>query len=96
MSTPKKTARLYLITGNHFPFDANDAWWNTDMTRVVPPAKDWAHKAARGILAKLRDQNDIAIGDVDEAARAEIVKSIADIIREARNDDDARAQVRHE
>ena len=98
MSPGRKSARLYLIIGNHFPHDADNAWWNDERTRGVPPAKDWAHKAARGILRKLKDQRDCAGLNAmgDEAARVEIVEAIAEIIREARNDDDARAQVRHE
>ena len=68
--------------GAEFPYDADDKWWNGDGTNP-PQAKDWAHAAARGILADLNDRRDIKRGfeRIDEDVRAEIVESLAEIIR---------------
>lgn len=49
------------------------------------PAKDWAHKAARGVLADLTDRRGVkhALEAVDSETRKEIVDQLALIIREA-------------
>lgn len=49
------------------------------------PEKDWAHKAARGVLYDLSDRGGIKHGlrDVDREVREDIVDALADIIREA-------------
>lgn len=71
--------------GNKYPFDASDSWWNSTATIAPPPAKDWAHSAARGVIADLKNRSGIKHGfnDIDEETRVEIVESIAEIIREA-------------
>jgi hypothetical protein len=78
-------AELTLKHGNKFPYDAPDAWWKSTEDPVPPPAKDWAHSAARGILADLQDRRDIKHGfeRIDEDVRVEIVDTLAEIIRVA-------------
>ena len=68
-----------------FPYDASDKWWKGG-GEGAPPAKDWAHAAARGILADLTDRRGIKreLEGVDEEVRIEIVDSIAEIIRYAK------------
>lgn len=73
----------YVTHGNEFPYDASDAWRNSD--DAPPPPSDWAHSAARGVLADLTDRRGIKWGfdDVDEDVRVEIVEAMAAIIRAA-------------
>jgi hypothetical protein len=71
--------------GSRFPYDAPDAWWKSS-TGDPPPATDWAHRAARGVLADLRDRGGIKHAldmNVDEDTRTRIVAAIAEIIRVA-------------
>ncbi len=75
--------RWYVDHGNKFPYDASDAWMDSDDD--PPPPSDWAHSAARGVIADLTDRRNIKYGfeEVDEEVRAEIVASLAAIIRAA-------------
>jgi hypothetical protein len=68
--------------GNKFPYDAPDGWWDGP-DASPPPATDWAHAAARGILGDLTDRHTIkwSFDNIDEETRAEIVQSLAAIIR---------------
>lgn len=77
-------AKHALDHGARFPYDAPDEWWR-DADSEPPAATDWAHAAARGILRDLNDRRGIKQGFrvVDEDVRAEIVQSVADIIRAA-------------
>ncbi len=77
-------AKHRLEHGAKFPYDADDKWWNGGGENP-PPAKDWAHAAARGVLADLNDRGGIKHGfnEIDEDVRAEIVESLAEIIRRA-------------
>lgn len=77
-------AKRSLEYGSKFPYDAPDAWWNSSEGKP-PPAIDKAHAAARGILWDLRGRCDIKRGfeGIDEETRAEIVASMAEIIRAA-------------
>lgn len=74
-------ARHSLKRGSEWPYDAPDLWRGDD--DAPPPAKDWAHAAARGILYDLSDRSGIKHGfsGIDEDVRKEIVEAIADIIR---------------
>jgi hypothetical protein len=85
MAGEEALANIRLEHGNAYPYDAPDAWWNADTMTTPPAAVDWAHAAARGILADLKDRRTIKWGfdDTDEDVRAEIVSSIAEIIRTA-------------
>lgn len=79
------------------PFDASQAWQDafykfdgTDHPAPVPPqAEDWAHRAARGIVAELRDDYgcDLEVAfsreRVGEDGRKNIVNTMAAIIRQA-------------
>lgn len=77
-------AAIRLAHGAAYPYDASDEWWDGDASNP-PAADDWAHAAARGVLADLNDRRGIKHGfdDVDEGIRAEIVASLAAIIRVA-------------
>lgn len=74
--------------GANFPYDAPDAWWKQPGEPEGPPATDWAHRAARGVLADLGDRNTIKRGfeGIDEVTRFEIVDTLAAIIRQAQTD----------
>jgi hypothetical protein len=82
----KNIAQLRIEFGAHFPYDGGADFWE-DRNPVPPPAVDWAHSAARGVLADLLDRRGIkwAIDDeaIDHETRAEIVQSLAAIIRAA-------------
>ena len=82
----KNIAELRIEHGAHFPYDGGAEFWE-DRTPTPPPATDWAHTAARGVLADLLDMRGIkwAIDDemIDHETRAEIVQSLAAIIRMA-------------
>jgi len=73
--------------GAKYPYDGGADFWE-DRTPTPPPATDWAHAAARGVLADLLDRRGIkwALDDeqIDRETRAEIVQSLAAIIRLAR------------
>lgn len=81
----KSAAQRSLELGNRYPYDASDRWWRRSNSPRPPRAKDWAHKAARGILADLRDRRGIkhALENIDEDIRKEIVEAIAAVIRES-------------
>lgn len=53
--------------------------------KMPPMPKDWAHRAARGILENFRNRRDIGpvLESFDQEIRVEIIESISDIIREA-------------
>lgn len=68
----------------------NDAQERLHWGTVYPyddtgPSKDWAHAAARGVLADLGDRGGIKheLRKVEPEIRAEIVESIGNIIRRA-------------
>jgi hypothetical protein len=70
--------------GRRLPFDAPDAWLESD-AGAPPPARDQYHAAARGVIADLRGRRGIKHGfdDPDEAIRCDIVNSLAAIIKSA-------------
>lgn len=79
-----KEAEANYKHGQRFPYDAPDSWWHSN--KMPPPAaKDWAHAAARGILADLGDRRGIKqeLEELDEDIRVEIAEAIAGIIRYA-------------
>lgn len=85
-------AQHSLDIGAKYPYDAPDNWRNDDPRGVSPPpATDWAHAAARGVVADLTDRGGIKYGfrDVDQEVRAELVASLAAIIRTAKDADHA-------
>ncbi len=59
--------------GSEYPYDGRR------------PERDWAHKAARGILYDLTDRGGIKheLREIDPDTRVDIVDALADIIREA-------------
>jgi hypothetical protein len=80
-----RNAAINLQLGAKYPYDAPDAWWDAEGEPVPPPAVDWAHEAARGVLHDLQDRRGIKheFVNIDEDVRAEIVASHAEIIRAA-------------
>lgn len=87
--SPEQQAERSLRHGEKFPFDAPESWWNEPSGKASPPpATDWAHAAARGVLADLQDRRGIKRGfeDLDEEVRVDIVSALAAIIRAARGD----------
>ena len=82
MREPIDIAKITLRRGAKYPYDAPDAWWESDGNNP-PQSSDWAHAAARGVLADLQDRGGIKHGfaNIDEQIRVEIVESLAAIIR---------------
>ncbi|MFN7817836.1 MAG: hypothetical protein ACK5OQ_16525 [Burkholderiales bacterium] len=92
---PEKTmdiAKHRLDHGARWPYDGGPAFWedsSAPMTaaqlsgKTAAPAKDWAHAAARGVLADLSDRRGIKweLEKVDHEVRAEMTESLAEIIR---------------
>lgn len=64
-------AKFHLNLGTEFPYDEGRH------------EKDWAHKAARGVLSDLCDRRGVKgqLEDCDEDIRIEIVDAMSDIIR---------------
>lgn len=77
------TAKKLIEAAAEHPFDATDAWWQS--ADVPPPARDWAHAAARGILLDLKGRSGVGneLDQLDEDTRVELVESVAEIIRAA-------------
>lgn len=88
MSKHDDEAARLLRMGAEFPYDAPDAWWDADTAQPPPPSRDWAHAAARGILASLTDRRGIKheLDGVDEDVRAEMVETFASVIRASARD----------
>lgn len=84
-------AQHSLKIGDEYPYDAPDQWSIDYPASPPPPPIDYAHRAARGIVADLTDRRAIKLGfnEIDEDVRAEIVASLAEIIREAVRQDSA-------
>jgi hypothetical protein len=78
-------AEIRIKHGAEFPYDAGEEWWDGDGETLPPPATDWAHAAARGILADLNDRRGIkhALHDVDHDVRQKLTADLAEIIRAA-------------
>lgn len=78
-----------LRRGRAYPYDAPDAWPgpddNEDPYGDPFPARDWAHEASRGVVTDLCDRRGIknAFQGINEEVRAELVASLAAIIRVA-------------
>lgn len=84
--TKQEIAKHAIESGREFPYDAPDGWTRGQPT---PPEIDYAHAAARGILTDLCDRSGIKHGfaDIDEEIRKDIIESIAEIIRQAKEED---------
>lgn len=78
------TVESSISTGRRWPYDADDTWWMSPPSTEPPPPADRAHIAARAVVANLQDRHTIKHGfdGVDEATRAEIVATLAEIIRQ--------------
>ena len=68
-----------LRLGSDYPYDAPAELFTPQPAPVV----DWAHYAARGVIANLRGRNTIKWGfeKVEDDTRAEIVSTLAAIIQ---------------
>ncbi|KTB69957.1 MULTISPECIES: hypothetical protein [Pseudomonas] len=68
------SAKSSLKMGAEFPYDDND---------TPSPAVDWAHAAARGVLADLGDRRGVGqeLEQVGDETRIEFVQAVAEIIR---------------
>jgi hypothetical protein len=77
-------AQSALERGDKFPYDGGADFWH-DRNAAPPPATDWAHRAARGVLADLSDRQGIKheLYNVDYSVREELTAAIAAVIREA-------------
>lgn len=66
-------AERNLKNGQEYPYDGSR------------PAVDWAHRAARGIIADFEDRRGIQNGfyDIDEELKIEIVDVMSETIRAA-------------
>jgi hypothetical protein len=77
-------AKINYDRGNKYPYDQPD---DDDGNESLHPIDDgdWATRAARGVVCDLKDRRDIKHGfqNVDEETRAEIIESLAGIIRYA-------------
>jgi hypothetical protein len=76
-----------LKQGADYPWDAGDQF--EDDVEILPTlAQDWAHYAARGILADLTDRRGIKNGfnNIDEQTRGDIVTKLRQIILVARRE----------
>jgi len=98
MGFKEDIARIRVEQGAESPYDAPDNWRINSMGAKVdssfdlpstlpspPPATDWAHAAARGVMAELSDRTGIKnhLNVVEESVRVELVEALADIIRHA-------------
>ena len=89
----EEMAVVALARGDARPFDANQSWhkenWHSDPAVNPPPAADWAHRAARGIVEELSDDHGTALEDafhlerVGEESRSAIIETMTVIIRQA-------------
>jgi hypothetical protein len=77
MDAIRMTALRDLRSGMNFPYDGGE---------VAGPPDDWAHVAARGVMANLLDRRGIKgeLSLIDQDVRAEIVQSLSEIIRQSR------------
>lgn len=75
-----------LLHGDRFPYDhlQDEDWDGKDGEKLFPPV-DWAHRAARGVIANLLDRRTVkwALEDVDADVRQEMIATLAQIIRDA-------------
>jgi hypothetical protein len=83
MTIDMQNVAYKLQRGANYPYDAPDSWRAANVEEPPPPALDWAHAAARGVVADLTDRRGIKWGfdNIDPDIRAEIVASLAAIIR---------------
>ncbi|WP_122423085.1 hypothetical protein [Pseudomonas viridiflava] len=75
------SAKTSLEMGEKFPYDD----FTDDNSDTPSPAVDWAHAAARGVLADLEGRRGVGqeLERVDDETRVELVQSVAEIIRVA-------------
>lgn len=85
--------------GDESPFDASQEWheknWDADPKVNPPPPQDWAHRAARGIVAELSDDHGAWLEQafhlerVGEDDRRAIIETMAAIIRRAASESES-------
>jgi hypothetical protein len=77
----------YLLRGDEFPYDSDG--------EESLPAKDWAHRAARGVLANLSDRSGVGdiLDDLDLDLKVEIADALAEIIRDAHRESGKKGEI---
>jgi len=85
----KERANHTLNHGNKWPYDGRTS---------EPEPKDWAHRAARGVMADLCDRRGIKseLELIEEDVAQDIVETIAEIIRQAAMDDPQQGKMERE
>ena len=75
----------HLKTGETQPYDGPFWTGSVDEPPTMPPASDWAHAAARGVLACLCADDALytVLGPIEEPARQVLTDNVATIIRVA-------------
>lgn len=78
---------IYLLRGDKSPYDC-------DGEESLPP-KDWAHRAARGVIANLEDRSGIGniLDDLDLDIKVEVVDALAEIIRDAHRESGKKGEI---
>lgn len=94
--TPNEMASRALRRGDESPFDASQEWhrqnWHAEPKIDPPPAVDWAHRAARGIVYELSDDHGALLEEafhlerISEEGRQAIIETMTVIIRRAANE----------
>jgi hypothetical protein len=84
-------AQNALARGALLPFDGSASYWTQG--KLPRPAEDWAHAAARGVIADLSTRPGLdrvlTSAELDLVEREDIIHSLANIIRlAAENRDD--------
>jgi hypothetical protein len=84
MARMSEKAECELKNGDQYPYDIYGASECPEKT-----SRDWAERAARGVLSDLSDRKGIKweLQKVDIDIRADIVQALADIIRTAKEQD---------
>jgi len=79
-----RTGLLRVHAGNEYPYDAPDNWWKNVAPKEIPP-RNWAHAAARGVMAELRGDslNSRGLLEADEETRDALIHMLELIIRAA-------------
>jgi hypothetical protein len=78
---------IYLLRGDKSPYDCDG--------EVSLPPKDWAHRAARGVIANLDDRSGIGniLDGLDLDIKVEIVDALAEIIRDAHRESGKKGEI---
>jgi hypothetical protein len=88
--TEIREARNALARGAALPFDGSASFWTQG--KLPRPAEDWAHAAARGVIADLSSRaglhRALTSAEISLDDRVDIIRSLANIIRLAAGQED--------